>query len=54
METVKKLEEKLVLNQPKIDHDDSIREKSSGQVKISISCVSFLQQEPFTVDDQCC
>lgn len=31
METVKKLEEKLVLNQPKIDHDDSIREKSSGQ-----------------------
>lgn len=31
METVKKLEEKLVLNQPKIDHDDSIRDKWSGQ-----------------------
>ncbi|XP_022146966.1 kinesin-like protein KIN-UB [Momordica charantia] len=31
METVKKLEEKLVLNQPKIDHDDSARDKWSGQ-----------------------
>ncbi|KAL4024540.1 hypothetical protein IC575_012897 [Cucumis melo] len=31
METVKKLEEKLVLNQPKIHNDDSICSKSSGQ-----------------------
>ncbi|KAG6597191.1 kinesin-like protein KIN-UB [Cucurbita moschata] len=31
METVKKLEEKLVLNQPRIDHDDSVRDKRSGQ-----------------------
>ena len=43
METVKKLEEKLVLNQPKIDHDDSVRDKRSGQVKLSISYVSFLE-----------
>ena len=50
METVKKLEEKLVLNQPKIHNDDSICGKSSGQVKKSISCVGCLHQEPFTVD----
>lgn len=47
METVKKLEEKLVLNQPKIDHDDSARDKWSGQVKISICCGNCLDQEPF-------